>query len=358
MYNISVSFNYFCQKSIVMKKTILILLFCFSFSSNGQVLCSINDTNFEQSLIDLGYDVILDGFVFTVNIDTVTSLDVSFQDIYDLSGIECFTSLEHLDCSNNDLISLDLNQNASLRNLNCSSNNITSLVIDNLTNLDVLDCSFNSLSFLNLSQNVELDSLQCSNNQLNTLEVNTNLGYLYCGGNYLTSLDFSSLIFNGLYELRCENNLITYINLKNNSNLKHLTCHNNLLTTIDLSDNYNLEWLSIGNNTIFTNNNNLLSLDLSANCNITNLYSKGNLNLYCIQVCDMVQTSSWITDIGTQQYFSLNCNYTSVNDVLNTNVKLIETYDLLGRKNFKSENSFLFLIFDDGRIKKQFFINK
>ena len=33
----------------------------------------------------------------------------------------------------------------------------------------------------------------------------------------------------------------------------------------------------------------------------------------------MLQTSSWITDIGAQQYFSLNCNYTSVNDVLNTN---------------------------------------
>ena len=47
-----------------------------------------------------------------------------------------------------------------------------------------------------------------------------------------------------------------------------------------------------------------------------------------------------------------------VNDDLNTNVKLIETHDLLGRKNFKSENSFLFLIFDDGRIEKQFFINK
>ena len=87
MYNISISFNYFCQKSIVMK-TILILLFCFSFSSNGQVLCSINDTNFEQSLIDLGPpDVILDGFVFTVNIDTVTSLDVSFQNINDLSEL-------------------------------------------------------------------------------------------------------------------------------------------------------------------------------------------------------------------------------------------------------------------------------
>ena len=56
----------------------------------------------------------------------------------------------------------------------------------------------------------------------------------------------------------------------------------------------------------------------------------------------MVQTSSWITDIGTQQYFSLNCNYTSVNDVLNTNVKLIETHDLLGRKTLKVRIHFYF----------------
>ena len=166
-----------------------------SFISNAQFICSISDTNFEKSLIDLGYDVVLDGYVFTPNIDTVTSLNVSYQNIYDLSGIECFSSLKYLDCSNNNIDSLNLNQNTLIKSLYCSSNSITSLFIDNLASLDVLDCSFNNLTSIDVSQNLELDSLQCSRNQLNIMELNFNLGYLYCGGNNLMSLDLSSMIF-------------------------------------------------------------------------------------------------------------------------------------------------------------------
>jgi hypothetical protein len=109
---------------------------------------------------------------------------------------------------------------------------------------------------------------------------------------------------------------------------------------------------------LFTNNNNLTNLDLSSNCNITNFYSNGNLDLYCIQVCDIAQANTWILDIGIQQYFSINCNYTSTNDILYNKRKLIAIQDIYGRKSYRSPNSLLFFLYDDGGIEKHFILNK
>ena len=54
------------------------------------------DDNFEQALINLGYDNVLDDYVITANINTVTSIDVNFNSIADLTGIEDFTALTDL----------------------------------------------------------------------------------------------------------------------------------------------------------------------------------------------------------------------------------------------------------------------
>lgn len=51
-------------------------------------------------------------------------LDVHGQNIANLKGIEYFTNLETLDCSDNNLSTLDLSSNYKLKNLNCSSNRI------------------------------------------------------------------------------------------------------------------------------------------------------------------------------------------------------------------------------------------
>ena len=48
-------------------------------------LTMIPDANFEQKLINLGYDNgAINGSIYTVLIDTVTNLDVSYSNIYDL----------------------------------------------------------------------------------------------------------------------------------------------------------------------------------------------------------------------------------------------------------------------------------
>ena len=48
------------------------------------------DDNFEQALINLGYDTVLDDFVNTVSIDTITYMNLNNSNISDLTGIEEF----------------------------------------------------------------------------------------------------------------------------------------------------------------------------------------------------------------------------------------------------------------------------
>ena len=60
----------------------------------------IPDDNFEQALIDLGLDDIIDDYVYTSSIDTITQLHLLNQNIADLTGIENFFQLTYLNLLN------------------------------------------------------------------------------------------------------------------------------------------------------------------------------------------------------------------------------------------------------------------
>ncbi len=95
----------------------------------------VPDDNFEQALIDLGYDNVLDDYVITSNISSVTILNVDRKSISDLTGIEDFISLEKLRVEVNNLSSLDLSQNPNLIHLSADRNNLTCIELnDNVYN--------------------------------------------------------------------------------------------------------------------------------------------------------------------------------------------------------------------------------
>ena len=70
-------------------KKIFLLSFVLPFLSFGQNTY-VPDDAFEQALINLGYDDILNDSVQTVSIDTVTYLFIPNNNIYNLTGIELF----------------------------------------------------------------------------------------------------------------------------------------------------------------------------------------------------------------------------------------------------------------------------
>ena len=115
-----------------MKKGLLILL-CLPMIGFGQ-FTFVPDDNFEQALINLGYDFVFDDNVETSAIDTVTYLYLSNNGILDLTGIEDFTLLRELSCSNNSFTTLDLSNNPELYEVNCSINQLTSLDVRNGNN--------------------------------------------------------------------------------------------------------------------------------------------------------------------------------------------------------------------------------
>ncbi|SVE59883.1 uncharacterized protein METZ01_LOCUS512737, partial [marine metagenome] len=154
----------------------------------------VPDDNFEQALIDLGYDDTLDDFVLIENISGVTSLNVNERQISDLTGIEDFASLTTLFCRSNQLTSLDVSSNTALVSLYCYYNFLTSLDMSSNTALIDLDCNWNRLTSLDVSANTALISLICHNNQLTSLDVSSNTA---------------------LTDLHCSTNQLTYLNMKN-----------------------------------------------------------------------------------------------------------------------------------------------
>ncbi len=91
--------------------------------------------------------------------------------INNLTGIEAFTALLVLDCSNNNLTSLDLTDNVSLIRCNCSYNNLTSLDVSYMPNLGFLNCCFNNLTCVDVSTDTALVLLNCANNNLSSLNL-------------------------------------------------------------------------------------------------------------------------------------------------------------------------------------------
>ena len=343
-----------------MKTRLLAFLFFAAHTLSAQITF-IPDSIFEEHLINLGYDNLHNGWVLTDSVSSIDTLIISGYpnfEISDLSGIEDFYNLQYLDCSKNNIDTLNINTNTTLKYLDCYDASISELIIDNLHSLSTLDFSFNNLTNVNLSGNPGLTHLNCIRNQLSNLNLsnNTFLASLKCGDNILTSLDLSMV---DLEILQCQNNPITNIDLSGNYSLKHLTCHDNLLTQIDLSDNVNLEWLSIGNAELMppTANNDLTALDLSNNCNITNFYCSGNLNLICIQICTSSDTSNWAS-LDSQMYYSLDCNFTSVDEVSFNKDDLLSIIDIYGREVNQNYKGVLFYIYKNGKAEKRITLDK
>ena len=210
--------------------------------------------------------------------------------IKSLAGIEFFVKVTKLNCSDNELESLDLSKNVELRELNCSNNFIKTLELSSNTELRKLNCSYNPISHIDVSElerltdldiysaeltqidvsnNTRLLWLAISNNKVTNVDVSKNpeLQGLECNDNGLTSLNVSSNT--KLRTLYCDNNKLSTLNLDNNTALTHLWCNSNLFSVINLNNNKDLQ-------TLVCNNNKFSSLNLSNNTKLTQLVCNAN----------------------------------------------------------------------------------
>ena len=257
-----------------------LLLLCIPLVGFGQHTY-VPDDNFEQALINLGYDNVLDDHVLTSNINTITYLSVSGQNIHDMTGVEDMVGLTSLHCDQNQIAFLDVTNLINLIDLGCGCS-----------------CSGgNLLTTLDVSQNINLKWLQCEMNSLSSLDVSNNLliEHIEIGWNPITTIDLSNNILLkhfSLYNFPLET--LASIDVTNNPDLEYLNVGNNQITTIDLVNNHNITYLSTSGNTLqsldVANMQNLevllcgnvggggqiTSLDLTNNPLLNRLHCEGN----------------------------------------------------------------------------------
>ncbi|MBL4706710.1 MAG: T9SS type A sorting domain-containing protein, partial [Flavobacteriales bacterium] len=98
------------------------------------------------------------------------------------------------------------------------------------------------------------------------------------------------------------NNLLTAVDLSQNTSLWRVFCHTNQLTSLDLSQNTAMTSLSCQSNQLT-----LLNVANGTNTSISTFYAYLNSGLTCIQVDDVsYSTTNWI-DIDAASSFSANC---------------------------------------------------
>ena len=230
----------------------------------------------------------------------VKNMDVRGYAVYGLKGIEYFTELRELDCTNRPIGSLNLSKNTKLEQLRCKNSGLTQLDLSHNPEIAVLDCSDNNLGNLDLSKNTKLENLNCSYDNLNELDVkkNTALQELICIGNHLKELDvdvthkknlkilkcssnqLESLIVGEnklLNDLRCDKNQLSQLNLSNLERLETLFCSDNKLTILNVSYSPELKALRYMNNQLTS-----LNLEQSPLLTPSNTDAWGNNNVYTV----------------------------------------------------------------------------
>lgn len=304
-----------------------------SWQTDAQVQYSYNcnltyvpDDAFEQHLIDLGYDAVLNDYVVTAEINNITFLSATGLGIQDVTGIEDFISIETLYFNSNNIETIDLSQNTQLEILQVSENNLNSINVSNNILLESLSVGDNQLTDLDISNNPSLFFLSCDNNQLTELNINNNvnLGLLNAHYNNISSLDVS------------QNNSLSYIWIRNNP-----------IEVLDLSNNPNLEELNARNCEALV----LLNLKNNNNGILSAVQLQNSPNLYCVQVDDEDAANNGIGVYGNWNYesqveFSEDCaSYFNIDYLVQaTSLTCINSHD--GKIEVSTENeSFVYDVF-------------
>ena len=295
-----------------MKKRILSIVLClvmvFSllpFTASAAGATPIDEKNFPDPVFrEYVRKVAGSHYLTDTIVRQIEALDVSDDNIKEvlgdrapitnLKGIRHLKYVRDLNCSGQELTTLDLELNMRVEKLNCAGNQLTDLLLRPTgTSLKYLDCSVNKLTALDLSKSSELTELSCSSNKLTSLDLSANkklqkivaqtnalttldtrnlpeLTDLYLWGNHdlksidvskntkleflsvshckLTSLDVSNN--RKLVKLYVDDNQLTALDVRSNYMLKKLGCYENQITALDLSSNVALEYLGVNDNPI------------------------------------------------------------------------------------------------------------
>lgn len=249
--------------------------------SSGTALAAdveINESNFSDKAfrmyVEEKIDKNADKKLSAEEISDATYINVRQKGISNLKGISYFTNLKSLNCSGNELKSLDLKDNKALVNIDASDNQLTKVSFEENASLEKAIVSKNDITSLDISKCSRLATLDVSYNQLATIDLSNakQLSYFDATSNQLTAVDLSANVNLGTVNLK--ENLLVLADFTSNTNLSYVDCSYNSLIDVKLSDSIK---------TLNMNGNYLTKLDVSALTGMVNLSVADN-NLYDINL--------------------------------------------------------------------------
>lgn len=344
--------------------SILILGTTVTFAQN----VNIPDANFKaylvgESAINTNGDTEIQ--VSEAQAFTGTMMCVS-KDVQDFTGVEEFVNITGANFSANDMVYLDISQNASLNTFYCSNcyylsavnmangnnTNITTFGSDacqNLLNIQVDDVNWSNTNWTTKDANTNY-TLDCSNTEINIPDanfkailvndagINTNgdseiqwteaLAYtadITCNQQSISSLTGLGT-FISLNKLGCHTNSISSIDVSNNRVMTELDVRGNQLTSLYLAKNVVLTKLECGNVALssidITNNVNLVYFDCKQSL-ITTVDLSQNTELTTMHVYDNSHLSS--LDVSNNpNLISLYCQYNALTSLDVSNNPVLE----------------------------------
>ena len=328
-------------------------------TDNYAVLINSNtfpDANFRSYML-MNYPL---GYMTTSDVNGCTGVYVSGRNISNLKGIELLTGVEALNCSDNNLTSLnvsactkllslycrnnaftslnitnlpqlttlDVKNNASLTKLLCNNNSLSSLYLSGCNQLQELDCSYNYLGRLDLTDCTKLKKFSSYNNHLSELDLDHchQIEEIYCTGSQMTIFSITgkeklkTLYLNDNYSLNwlyCNSNALTQLNVGGCSALQGLDCRSNSLTSLYLSDCVQLRSVYCNNNALTAfippqslqvlecGNNNFTSITLTGLSRLTSLNVSNNAQMTAL-ICQQ-NALTFINLTGCTKLQKLNC---------------------------------------------------
>ncbi len=241
-----------------MKQLILLLAIqLFVLFTNAQIV-NIPDPVFKTFLVS-------DSLINT-NTDTEIQLNeangysgvihISGYSIFDLTGIEYFTSIVSLQCMDTYIDSIDVSNNQSIELINCFSvNSLKKINANNCTSLKEIWASSSNISSLNVNNCISLEKLDLCFNQLITLDLSTCYSFVYLSS--------------------CSNQLIS-LNVKNGNNSNFINFHapnNPNLLCIEVD---NVAWST----TNWTDKDSIASFSEDCSIGVSNEVQITNLSVY------------------------------------------------------------------------------
>lgn len=187
---------------------------------------------------------------------------------------------------------LTVEERSKVETIEVEGKNISRLEgIEAFPNLKVLKCGNNSIQKLDLRQNPKLETLKCNENQLTQLDLSKNPDIDYL---YCSENQLEQLDVSHLQlkYLYCSHNDLEQLDVKNSKLLIELDCSkNNRLTALDLDVAHKPNLVRVE-----CQNNQLTALDVSSSPNLTTLVLKNN-HLTSLNLDNNPNLNFTITDV-------------------------------------------------------------